>query len=80
MRQCTFRLESLFGPTPCGREGTVYDRARKGWLCRNHSKERLCEFCQTDRTWARVWHLTGGIASESWLCLACTGVSAKRTN
>ncbi len=75
MNRCIFRLESLFGLLPCGRDGSTYDRARKGWLCRDHGKERLCEFCQGERAWGRVWHLREGIASESWLCLACAGVS-----
>lgn len=75
MNRCVFRLESLYGPLPCGREATVYDRARKGWLCRDHSQERLCEFCQGDRAWARLWHQRDRVATESWLCLACAGVS-----
>lgn len=76
MNSCVFRLVNLFGPCPCGREGSIYDRARKGWLCRDHGKERLCEFCQSERAWGRVWHLRDGIASESWFCLSCAGAES----
>jgi hypothetical protein len=38
MNPCVFRQDSLFGPLPCGREGTTYDRARKSWLCQDHGK------------------------------------------
>lgn len=75
MNRCILRADSPFGPLPYGREGTIYDRARRGWLCRDHGKERLCEFCQTEKAWARVRHERDGIASESWLCLSCAGVS-----
>ena len=44
--RCDLKLPSLFGPACCGREATTYDRARKAWLCPEHTKERLCEFCQ----------------------------------
>lgn len=80
MNRCIFRLDSLYGPLPCGREGSIYDRARKGWLCRNHAKQRLCEFCHTGQAWARLWHHCDGIAVESWLCLSCMGVSLGRGN
>ena len=73
MKPCVFPLDSLFGPLPCGHEGTVYDRARRGYLCREHSKERLCEFCQADRAWGRRCYLKDGIAYEAWLCLSCAG-------
>jgi hypothetical protein len=46
--RCDLKLPSLFGPTCCGREATTYDRARKAWLCPEHTKERLCEFCHTN--------------------------------
>jgi len=78
MNRCVLRTDSLFGALPCGREGTTYDRARKGWLCRDHARDRLCEFCQSEPAWARIWHRREGVATESWLCLACTGVSVKR--
>ncbi len=39
--RCDLKLPSLFGPTCCGREATTYDRARKAWLCPEHTKERL---------------------------------------
>lgn len=75
MKSCVIRGDSLFRPLACGREGVMYDRARKGWLCREHTKERLCEFCQAERAWARQCYLKGGIATDVWLCLGCAGVS-----
>ena len=72
---CIKKLTSLFGPTCCGRTGIVYDRARKGWLCSEHSKERLCEFCQADRVWGRICYETDGIAREVWLCCFCAGLT-----
>jgi hypothetical protein len=74
---CAKKLDSLFGPRSCGKPGVVYDRARKGWLCRDHTKERLCEFCHAEKAWARVWHQHQGIAYYPWLCLSCAGVRAK---
>ncbi len=74
MNGCVFRLVNLFGPCPCGRDGSIYDRARKGWLCRDHSKERLCEFCQGGKAWARICQPIEGIASEVWLCQSCAGL------
>jgi hypothetical protein len=43
--RCGLKQPSLFGPACCGREATTYDRARKAWLCPEHTKDRLCEFC-----------------------------------
>ena len=74
---CVKKQDSLFGPRCCGKPGVVYDRARNGWLCRDHTKERLCEFCQAENAWARVWHQYQGIAYYPWLCLSCTGVRDK---
>jgi hypothetical protein len=54
--RCDLKLPSLFGPACCGREAATYDRARKAWLCPEHTKERLCEFCQSERAWARLCH------------------------
>lgn len=73
IERCKYRLDSLHGPLPCGRDGNIYDRAKKGWLCRDHGKERLCEFCQSEKAWARACQQIGGIASEIWLCQSCAG-------
>lgn len=78
MKSCVIRGDSLFGPRACGREGVMYDRARKGWLCREHTKERLCEFCQAERAWGRQCYLKGGVAFDAWLCLGCAGWSVKQ--
>lgn len=77
MRSCVIRSASLFGPLACGCDGIIYDRARKGWLCRNHTKERLCEFCQAQHAWGRCCYLKEGIASEAWLCMECAGWSVR---
>jgi hypothetical protein len=74
---CVVKVSTLYGPSACGDAGIMYDRARKGWLCRDHTKERLCEFCHAERAWARVWHQYQGIAYYPWLCLSCAGVRAK---
>lgn len=42
----------------------------RGIWCRSR---RPCEFCQSERAWARVRHQRDGIALESWLCLSCAG-------
>lgn len=70
---CVMKTKDLYGPRPCGREGMVFDRARKGWLCRQHLKDRLCEFCHANRTWGEVWFQNAGIASKACLCLSCAG-------
>ena len=77
MKRCTLKISTLLRPSVCGGEGIMYDRARKGWLCRDHTKERLCEFCYAEKAWARVWHQYQGVAYNPWLCLSCAGVRVK---
>lgn len=77
MKRCTLKISTLFGPSVCGAEGIMYDRARKGWLCRDHTKERLCEFCHAEKGWAKVWNQYQGVAYNTWLCPSCTGVRVK---
>jgi hypothetical protein len=74
MKSCIVKISTLFGVSPCGNEGLIYDRARKGWLCRDHTKERLCEFCHAEKVWARVCYLSDGVACDAWLCRSCAGV------
>jgi hypothetical protein len=76
MHHCVFKLETWYGLMPCGDDGTVFDRARKGWLCRRHARERLCEFCQAERAWARVCYRYRGITHDAWLCNMCVGYRA----
>ena len=77
MKRCTLKISTLFGPSVCGAEGIMYDRARKGWLCRDHTKERLCEFCHAEKGWAKVWNQYQGVAYDPWLCPSCAGVWVK---
>ena len=74
MKTCIIKISTLFGMSTCGHEGTMYDRARKGWLCRDHTKERLCEFCHAQGVWVRVCYQNEGVACDAWLCLSCAGV------
>jgi len=67
--RCDLKLPSLFGPPCCGREATAYDRARKAWLCSEHTKEWLCEFCQSERAWARLCYVVDDVLCEVWLAL-----------
>ena len=76
--RCSLKLPSLFGPACCGREATTYDRARKAWLCPEHTKERLCEFCQSERAWARLCYPVDDVLSEVWLCADCAGLTRRR--
>ncbi len=46
---CVVKIQSLLGITCCGKPATLYDRARKDWICTEHHRERLCEFCQCER-------------------------------
>ena len=75
--RCDLKLPSLFGPTCCGREATTYDRARKAWLCPEHTKERLCEFCHFERAWVRLCYPEKDVTCEIWLCIDCAGLSAR---
>lgn len=74
---CVIKTVGLFGPCACGREGMVYDRARRGWLCPEHLRERLCEFCQAERAWARTCYHVDGVLHEAWLCADCIGLHGK---
>ncbi|MBI4000503.1 MAG: hypothetical protein HY348_01800 [Nitrospira defluvii] len=76
--RCVITSPSLFGPACCGREATTYDRARKAWLCPEHAKERLCEFCQAERAWARLCYLNDEVLCEVWLCAGCAGFMWRR--
>jgi hypothetical protein len=73
--RCDLKLPSLFGPACCGREATTYDRARKAWLCPEHTKERLCEFCQFERAWVRFCYREHDVTCEIWLCVECAGLT-----
>jgi hypothetical protein len=75
---CVIKTSGLFGPCRCGREGAIYDRARKGWLCPEHSRERLCEFCQYERAWGRLCYHADGKLYEMWLCPECAGLDGRR--
>ena len=74
MKPCILKISNLFGTCDCVGEGIMYDRARKGWLCRNHTKERLCEFCHAERAWARVCYQYQRVTYDAWLCRWCAGV------
>jgi hypothetical protein len=76
--RCSLKLPSLFGPACCGREATTYDRARKAWLCPEHTKERLCEFCQFERAWVRFCYTEKEVTCEIWLCVECAGLTGRR--
>jgi len=76
--RCELKLPSLFGPACCGREATTYDRARKAWLCPEHTKERLCEFCQYERAWVRFCYTQQDVTCEIWLCVGCAGLTGRR--
>ncbi|MCS6294849.1 MAG: hypothetical protein H8K09_01315 [Nitrospira sp.] len=76
--RCSLKLPSLFGPACCGREATTYDRARKAWLCPEHAKERLCEFCQFERAWVRFCYREYDVTCEIWLCVECAGLTGRR--
>ena len=69
--RCDLKLPSLFGPAGCRREATTYDRARKACLCSEHTKERLCEFCQFERAWVRFCYREHDVTCEIWLCGVC---------
>ncbi len=77
---CVRKNDSLFGLMCCGRPGLVYDRARKGWLCVEHSPERLCEFCQADRMWGRICYVEDGVAREILLCCTCAGLTIQKSH
>jgi len=68
MRWCVFRVDSLFGTVPCGHDGVVFDRVRKGYLCRMHAQERYCEFCQAEQARRRVCYEYEGVARDAWVC------------
>jgi hypothetical protein len=72
---CVIQINSLLGITRCGKPATLYDRARKEWICTEHHRERLCEFCQCERAWARVQMRPHLYASpcEVWLCALLRG-------
>jgi hypothetical protein len=74
---CVIKTSGLFGPYCCGRDGAIYDRARKGWLCPGHSRERLCEFCRAERASARACYLVESVLHEAWLCADCIGLHEK---
>ena len=76
--RCDLKLPSLFGPACCGREATTYDRARKAWLCPEHTKERLCEFCQYERAWVRFCYREHDVTCEIWLCIDCAGLTGRQ--
>ena len=76
--RCDLKLPSLFGPACCGREVNTYDRARKAWLCPEHTKERLCEFCQFERAWVRCCYTEKKVTCEIWLCVECAGIKRCR--
>jgi hypothetical protein len=73
-RTCIIPIKTLFGVTCCGRPATLYDRARKDWICSAHHRERLCEFCQSEPAWARVRPHIHGVYCEVWLCRDCLGM------
>ena len=73
---CVVKIQSLLRFTCCGQPATIYDRARKDWLCSEHHRERLCEFFQSERAWARVQmrpHFYRA-SCEVWLCASCAGI------
>ena len=72
---CVVKITNLFGLTCCGRQATIYDRARKGWLCSEHHRERLCEFCQAERAWARLCYVKDEVLCEAWFCADCAGIT-----
>lgn len=74
---CVIKITSLVEPTCCGRQATIYDRACKGWLCPGHHRERLCEFCQSERAWARVRPHIYGVYCEVWLFAPCMEVTER---
>lgn len=76
--RCSLKQPSLFDQACCGREATTYDRARKLWLCREHAKERLCEFCHSERAWARLCYVVDDVLCEVWLCANCAGITRCR--
>ncbi len=69
---------SLFSQACCGREASIYDRARKAWLCPEQTKERLCEFCQSERAWAHLCYVEDDGLCEVWLCADCAGLTWQR--
>lgn len=75
---CVKMINSLFGPTSCGRTGVIYDRVRKGWLCSEHGKEWLCEFCQANPMWGRICYQGDGVAREIFLCCSCAGLTTRK--
>ncbi|HQY56595.1 MAG TPA: hypothetical protein PLY15_02335 [Nitrospira sp.] len=75
--RCDLKLPSLFGPAGCRQEATTYDRARKAWLCSEHTKERLCEFCQFERAWVRFCYREHDVTCEIWLCIDCAGLTTR---
>ena len=74
----SLKLPNLVGPTCCGREASTYDRARKAWLCPEHTKERLCELCQPERAWARLCYVVDDVLCEVWLCVDCATLTGRR--
>ena len=76
---CVVKIQSPLGLTCCGQPATLYDRARKDWICTAHHQERLYEFCQSERAWARVQmraHISR-LPCEVWLCASCAGVKER---
>ena len=76
---CVVKIQSPLGLTCCGQPATLYDRARKDWICTAHHQERLCEFCQSERAWARVQmraHISRS-PCEVWLCASCAGIKER---
>ena len=76
---CVVKIQSALGLTCCGKPATLYDRARKDWICTDHHRERLCEFCQSERAWARVQmrpHISKA-PYEVWLCASCAGIKER---
>jgi hypothetical protein len=78
--RCDLKLPSLFGPACCGREATTYDRARKAWLCPEHTKERLCEFCQSNERGPRLCYVAARLCDvrNLALCGVCGDLTRRR--
>ena len=76
--RCVIKTCGLFGVSGCEREGIEYDPARRGWLCLEHLNERLCEFCQSERAWARLCYEAKQGLGDVWLCPDCIGIRSGR--
>ena len=48
---CVVKIQSPKGITCCGQPATLYDRAKKDWICTDHHRERCANFANLSGFW-----------------------------